>query len=106
MARIDEFLDDGRANEACGAGDENTHNNFSFTSFHNRDRIHSPGQQMGLRRESLSPWHFSFRSMERARRGKFNESQGAPRPLPDSFTVMRSGPTSITRPSPGSTILA
>jgi len=43
MARIDEFLDDGRANEACGAGDENTHNNFSFTSFHNRDRIHSPG---------------------------------------------------------------
>jgi len=61
---------------------------------------------MGLRRESLSPWHFSFRSLERARRGKFNESQGAPRPLPDSFTVMRSGPTSITRPSPGSTILA
>jgi hypothetical protein len=30
MARTDEFLHDGRSNEACGTGNENAHGKFSL----------------------------------------------------------------------------
>ena len=39
MARVDELLNDGRTDKACSTGDENTHYDFSFASFHERDRI-------------------------------------------------------------------
>jgi hypothetical protein len=43
MARVDEFLNNGRTDKAGTTGDENTHYDFSFTSFHDHDRISRPG---------------------------------------------------------------
>jgi hypothetical protein len=40
MARVDEFLNNGGTDKTCGAGDEDTHRDFSLTSFH--DRVHGP----------------------------------------------------------------
>jgi hypothetical protein len=36
MARVDEFPDKGRTDEACGSGYENTQDDFSFTSLHDQ----------------------------------------------------------------------
>ena len=41
MARVDEFLNNGRADKSGGAGDEDTHCDLSFTSFM-CDRIRRP----------------------------------------------------------------
>jgi hypothetical protein len=38
MARVDEFRNNGGADKSCGAGDENTHGDFSSSSFHGRVR--------------------------------------------------------------------
>src|SRR5580704_14483449 len=40
MARVNELLNNGRTVKACSTSDENTHDDFSFTSFH--DRIRGP----------------------------------------------------------------
>jgi hypothetical protein len=40
MARVNELLNNGRTDKACSTSDENTHDDFSFTSFH--DRIRGP----------------------------------------------------------------
>ena len=38
MARVDELLHDGGPDKTCSAGDEDTHDDFSLTSFHGRVR--------------------------------------------------------------------
>ena len=38
MARADELLNNGGTDKACSTGDEDTHRNFSLTSFHGRIR--------------------------------------------------------------------